>query len=265
MEGESVGTAAIAARVALPGFVARPHEAACDLSFDEPGGPLVAVCGLAGGVGTSTLALALARQAAAESRAPVLLADAAATPGLVPLAGTRSTFSLDSLAVALADGDQPDDPFAELAPGLRLIAAEPRLGSVASHKAMTDLLAQAQEAHGLVVVDCGTAWLTHADVLANANRVVWTMTTTALGLRAATGLVASTLMPRERRHEVLVARHVPGAVPAKVRAVRRLARERRSRLVLLAHEAQGAHHDPPGEPMRRALAAIAPTLRRTDQ
>src|SRR5436305_1368767 len=44
---------------------------ACGLAFERLGGPLVAVCGLAGGAGTTTLALALARQAARESALPV--------------------------------------------------------------------------------------------------------------------------------------------------------------------------------------------------
>src|SRR4051812_36549590 len=69
--GQPMAAAALAARVPL--LNARRSEAApaCGLAFDEPGGPLVAVCGLVGGAGASTLALCLARQAAHESAAPV--------------------------------------------------------------------------------------------------------------------------------------------------------------------------------------------------
>jgi hypothetical protein len=51
-----MAAAAIAAR--LPLLNARQSEAAvaCKLAFDEPGGPLIAVCGLVGGSGASTLA-----------------------------------------------------------------------------------------------------------------------------------------------------------------------------------------------------------------
>ena len=68
-----MGAAAVAARLAQARLAARPRQATCDLAFDRAGGPVVAVCGLAGGVGSSTLALALSRQAALESCAPVLL------------------------------------------------------------------------------------------------------------------------------------------------------------------------------------------------
>lgn len=260
-----MGTAALAARIALPRLAANGREATCDLAFDQLGGPLVAVCGLAGGVGTSTFALALGRQAAAESRAPVLLADGAATPGLAALADARSPRSLHSLAAALADGDQPTDTFTHVAPELRLIATDPGPKAAPSCQAMADLLAQARDAHGLVVVDCGTAWLTNADVLACATCVVWTMTTTSLALRAATAILTSRLLPLDPRHEILVARHAPGAARATVRALRRLARQRRSRLILMASDEHGADHDPPAEPLRRALAAAAPTLKRADR
>ena len=67
-----MGAAAIAARIPLPRR-SRRATADCAAGLRTLGGPLVAVCGLAGGAGTSTLALLLARQAARESTAPVLL------------------------------------------------------------------------------------------------------------------------------------------------------------------------------------------------
>ena len=64
MGGERMGAAAIAARIPLQRAARRDRAIESGLVFDELGGPLVAVCGLAGGAGVSTLALLLARQAA---------------------------------------------------------------------------------------------------------------------------------------------------------------------------------------------------------
>lgn len=65
-----MAAAAIAARVGVLRSTPRRSAKMAALAFDEPGGPLVAVCGLAGGAGTSTLALTLARHAAAVSTGP---------------------------------------------------------------------------------------------------------------------------------------------------------------------------------------------------
>lgn len=261
MEGEPVGAAAVAARLTPVRLTPRRRAATCDLAFDHVGGPVVAVCGLAGGVGTSTLALALSRQAGTESHAPVLLIDAATTPGLVALAGARSPRSFGSLADALADGDQPTHTFAEFTSGLRLIATTPERRATPSSDAVRGLMEQARDAHGLVVVDCGAAWMTDATVLACASHVVWMTTATVVGLGAAREVFASSVMPAPARAEILVARHVPNAASARVRAVRALVRQRRSRLVLLAHDEHGALQDPPAEPILRTLTAIAPSLR----
>lgn len=262
MEGEPVGSAAVAARLAPVRIAARPRAATGDLAFDRLGGPVVAICGLAGGVGSSTLALALARQAAADSRTPVLLADAAGTAGLASMAGARSPQSLGAIARALADGDQPKETFIEFPSGLRLIATDPERPTTVETAAVHGLLAQAKEAHGLVVIDCGTAWMANDAALGCASCVVWAMTATASGLSAAQRIVASGLMPHRGAGETLVARHVPGTPGARVRVLRGLARERHSRLVLIAHDERGGLQDPPGEPMLRALAGVAPTLRK---
>ena len=71
--------AATALTVRLPGLLARQRAASTatltGLAFDRPGGPVLAICGLAGGAGTTTLAWLLARQAARESAAAVLLCE----------------------------------------------------------------------------------------------------------------------------------------------------------------------------------------------
>ena len=120
-----MGAAAIAARIPLR-TAARSRSTACPLAFDRTGGPLVAVCGLAGGAGTTTLALMLAREVAAESSAPVLLTELAAdSGGLAAATGHAGPASLAALARRVADGEVPQETFVELAPRLRLIATAP--------------------------------------------------------------------------------------------------------------------------------------------
>ena len=153
------------------------------MAFDELGGPLVAVCGLAGGAATSTIALLLARQVAAASAAPILLAEAdAQRAGLAVITGRATPRSLIALARELAEERTPTDTFVELDPGLRLIAAAPQTGASVEADALGALLAQARHAHGLVVVDCATTWTADSTVLAHATHIVWTIPATPLGL-----------------------------------------------------------------------------------
>jgi Flp pilus assembly CpaE family ATPase len=255
-----MGAAALTASLTLPRPAARARVLPEGLAFDVPGGPVVAVCGLVGGAGASTLALALAHQAAAESAAPVLLADAAgATSGLAAAAGARTKHSLTELAAAVADRQSPASPFVELASGMRLIAAGPRPDHPVDAHAMRELLAQAREAHGLVVVDCGTRWGVDPTVLLYAHCIMWVTAATHPALRTARSLFDAALMPPAGdRPEILVARQIPGQEQVKVKALRHLARDRCDRLVLIAHAAQ----DRAPDTVAHALSAIAPVLRR---
>src|SRR3954454_21215271 len=117
--GQPMAAAALAARVPL--LNARRSEAApaCGLAFDQPGGPLVAVCGLAGGAGTTTLALALARPAAAESKAPVLITESSGERGSLAVLARRATpHPLADLARSIAHDRVLADAFVELDGGL---------------------------------------------------------------------------------------------------------------------------------------------------
>lgn len=58
-----------------------PAKGEAGLRFDRPDGPLVVVCGLHGGAGTSTIAYALASRAAMESVRRVLLVETPASAG----------------------------------------------------------------------------------------------------------------------------------------------------------------------------------------
>lgn len=169
----------------IPGFfrlVATPTVSpnTCGLRFDRLDGPLVVVCGLHGGAGTSTLAHALARQAARESPRPVLLAETDASAGdQAALTGVVSPLGLSELALEFAAGRRAT-PFVE-ADGLRVITGEP---GAPFNSDVTGLLRAAKVGHGLVVVDAGQARSSSAlALLGIASHVIW-MTTVRPGAAA---------------------------------------------------------------------------------
>ena len=265
MGGERMGAAAIAARIPLQRAARPTGTIASGPAFDELGGPLVAVCGLAGGAGVSTLALLLARQAARESAAPVLVTEAdPLRAGLAALAGQAAPHPLVELAQHVAEDAAPSDAFIELEPGLRLVAAMPRHFSTPDREAVGALLAEARAAHGLVIVDCGTAWTPDSATLAEATHVLWCVPATPAGLTQARALLDSDVMPRAgRRAEILVAT-APGVRPrASVRSLRRLAAERCDRLVLIPHSDAAARGERlVDESVMHAVTGLASALRR---
>jgi len=258
-----MGAAALVARIALPWTARSDGTPVCGLAFNELGGPLVAVCGLTGGAGTSTLALLLARQAAAESSAPVLLAEAdPLRPGLAALAGCATPRPLIALARELDDDRVPSETFLELAPRLRLIAATPQQCAPPSPDALRALLGQARDAHGLTLIDCGTHWSAGDPVLGAATHIIWTVAATPTGLaRARAHLTAGVAPAQGRRREMLAVAAIVPRPLVPVRALRQVARRRCERLVLIAHDerlARGAHSA--SETTNRALAGLARTL-----
>src|SRR5439155_8384071 len=109
-----VGPAAVSARaVAMPlswSARRRPRATASDaLCFSDPGAPLVAVCGLHGGAGTTTLACLLAEHAAGSSPSGrVLIAEGDARAAeLAAHLGASSPLSLMRLAAGRARGEVP--------------------------------------------------------------------------------------------------------------------------------------------------------------
>lgn len=240
------------------------HTAACGLAFDVFGGPLVAVCGLAGGAGTTTLALLIADRAARESTAPVLLTEAdSQRAGLAALSGRATPRPLASLAARLHDDEAPSDTFAELPTGLRLIAATPQRSPLVDDAAIVELLDQARAAHGLVVVDCGTSWTAASPVLARASHIIWTAPATQhAALRARSALESVAPPPGRSREALAVTRVAPGRA-VSVRALRRIARQRCDELVLIGHDPALTGGESSGEATHtRALIALAALLRR---
>jgi hypothetical protein len=214
----------------------RAPTTACRLVFDDFDGPLVAVCGLVGGSGASTLSICLATQAARESSRPVLLAELGRARGtLAALTQTASTHGLAELAELVAADDAPASPFAEVEPGLRLVASAPaRGGDSPSRESLADLLVDARAAHGLVVVDCSSAWQAGSDILTWATHIVWTVPVRRGALTQVGSIIRSPLMPPVgKTQEALVGVVLDAKPPPVVRELRRLGSERSDRLVLM--------------------------------
>jgi Amidohydrolase family len=228
--------------------------------FDRLGGPLVAVCGLVGGAGTSTLALALARQAASHSNVPVLLTESSPERGgLAVLAGRGSPLCLRELARQLDAGERPAEAFVELDGGPRLVAGAPRAAAAVEADLLRRVLADARAEHGLVVVDCGQPSRDEACVLGEATHIVWTLPASRSALRHAQVLFAAGVLPRPgTAREALVASAIQPRGWARLRELRRLAEHRCERLALVPHSRRLAQDDLAGlEDLADAVAAIA--------
>jgi hypothetical protein len=134
------------------------------LDFAHAPGPLVTIRAATPGAGASTLAWILAREAARESSAPVLLAELDATAGgLARLAQASSSRALHELTEPGRRATGP--PFAALTDGPRLIARSTPTGAWVDPAALGGVLAKLRQLHSLTVVDCGSD---DGDVVARA-------------------------------------------------------------------------------------------------
>lgn len=264
-----MATAALTAGIQLR-FARRRSDlgsATCGLRADELGGPIVVVCGLVGGAGTTTLAYFLARQAARESKVPALVAelDLSGGGGLAALTGAATPHGLSALASRVADDDPPEHAFGELEPRLRLVAGPPRREARAEDVDLEALLQDARAAHGLVVVDCAVAGQLPAWLAQKAGLVIWTTAAAPCAMAQTEQLLrGDQLVPAGRAPEVMVATALQPEARARVRDLRGLARHRCTRLVLVGHARELARNDLRSTPpaMTRALTALAPELRR---
>lgn len=200
-------------------------------------GPLVAVCGLCGGAGASTLAYLIARWAALDASghgSPVLALDAGGTTGgLSRYSQTESACSLAELSEQLHTvGRPPAAIFAETPGGVRLIATSPRPQPEFEPGLVIRVLTDAREVHGMTVVDCGTLSLPAERLaLELATHVIWVVPATDHGLGAA-DLSSWGGAPYDAVH-VLVARQDPSARTADTRALAAVAEARGAALVLM--------------------------------
>jgi hypothetical protein len=212
-----------------------PEEARSGSSSSQPLWPLVAICGLTAGTGTSTLAWLLARAACAAGNTPLLLCELeSAAGGLARVARQSSARSLGELALR---GGRGLPAFAEPEPGLRLIATEdaPATSSEAS-AAVPKLLRAARSAHVATIVDCGSLEAGGgSSAIDMASHVIWVLGANA---RAAETVVEA-LLDRDPGISVGVTQELVAAVArdgagSRVDlALRDAVAERAQRLVLV--------------------------------
>jgi MinD-like ATPase involved in chromosome partitioning or flagellar assembly len=160
-------------------------------------GRLVAVAGLCGGAGASTLAYLLCCAAIAEGRRPVLCADATGRGGIAVCAGSQPAMSFARASVELEAGRRPapDRLFAVSKDGVRVLSGAPSLErSVPAACGAGRLLSDAQAAHALTVVDCGTlAGEYERLALGSAGHVVLVVPASGSGIERGAGLAAQAL------------------------------------------------------------------------
>jgi MinD-like ATPase involved in chromosome partitioning or flagellar assembly len=199
-------------------------------------GPLLAICGLAGGVGTTTLAFLIAVAAARQWTDPVLVADTGGpSGGLAACAGVEVPRSLCELAEQLGCGT-PLGPciYAMCRNGLHVLASGPDFSSPDVGDQLCPLLAHAREAHGLTVIDCGAlARRAEQVVAAAATHVAWVLPASRVGVERSWRIFDAA--PRLSGKELLLARSDTGQPKAPLRDLRRMAGERQALLVLVPH------------------------------
>lgn len=207
-------------------------------TVDAPGGehapargPLVAVCGVCGGAGASTLAYLLARFEQRSLAGEVLVADTGGPGGgIAALAGVQAARSLTEIAELLQAGLPAGQPIASAADGLRVLATGPRFPTGTAPSRVRVLLEQARERYTLAVIDCGTLARDADQVaLAAASHAIWLLPATRRGLDRARALLDA-INPHAR--EILAARPEPDSKPP-VRQLKHLAGDRGAPLVLL--------------------------------
>jgi Flp pilus assembly CpaE family ATPase len=202
---------------------------------DAPGlGPLLAVCGLIGGTGATTIAYLVARAAARQQSEPVLVADTGGpSGGLAALAGVEVPHSLPELADQLGSARKLSGAlYATSRDDLRVLASGPEFGSTSDPVRVGRLLLDAREAHALTVLDCGTLGRDVDRVcLRAATHVAWVLPATKHGVRRGARALAS--MPAIGGRELLVAGPEPRGAKAQLRDLRQLASDRHVPLVLM--------------------------------
>jgi Flp pilus assembly CpaE family ATPase len=235
------------------------------LAFRTSPGPLLAVAGLSGGAGASTLAYLIAATAATQSTGPVLVADMGGPmAGLAEHAGVRAPRTMAELTERLAAGDPVNGSvWAEGEHGLRVLAGPPQFTVHGDRDATRRVLTDARAAHALSVVDVGTlARPADQATLGVATHVAWVLPASATGVARAARILER-VVPLTQP-EILVARAQPGVRRPPMAALADLADERRARLVLMPSVGDHAAGNV-GEIAERAqltLQAIAGVLRR---
>jgi hypothetical protein len=222
-----------------------------------PLGSLVAVAGLCGGAGATTLAYLVGRYAREALAMPVLVCDTGGPSGaLATYSGVEVPRSLPRIANAVAAHEPlAGGLFADDGSGLRVIASRPQLDSQVDERGVARVLCDARGAHAVTVVDCGTLTMPIArHVLDAATHVAWVMPATAAALARVVGVLDLYGIDGSRR-EMLVARGDPAERKPPMEQLSALAERRGAPLVLMP-----SVPDLASRPVDEALEATALTL-----
>jgi Flp pilus assembly CpaE family ATPase len=164
---------------------------------------LVAVCGIGGGAGTSTLAFLTAMYVQRFASEPILLCDTGG-PGasLALLAEKASQLSLPQAATVIGADALGVPLFVSVTAKLRLIAREPQLDDPPDPDGLSRLLFDARSAHPLTIVDCGTLQRpVERAVAEQATSIVWVTQGSPAGARRAQSALRS--LPLNADREIL--------------------------------------------------------------
>jgi Flp pilus assembly CpaE family ATPase len=166
---------------------------AVELAELEGLSPLIAVCGIGGGAGTSTLAFLTAMYVQRRASEPILLCDTGG-PGasLALLAEKASQLSLPQAATAIGADALGVPLFVPVTAKLRLIAREPQFDDPPDPAGLSRLLFDARGAHPLTIVDCGTLQRPVERMVAEeASSVIWVAQGSPAGARRARSALRS--------------------------------------------------------------------------
>ena len=203
----------------------------------EPGrGALLAVCGLCGGAGASTLSLLIAHYAASQRDGPVLVCDTGGPgAGIAAYAHTEAPRSLIEVAQLIDNGLPTGRPYTTTGDGLRVLATGPRLTHDCPVDGVTTVLEDARAAHTLTVVDCGTQ-AREADQIAvrQATHVAWVLPATRSGVSRGER-VLDAVNPYLLGRQLLIARRHDADAKAPMRALKALAARCGGPLILIPH------------------------------
>ena len=208
-------------------------------------GPLLAVCGLCGGAGASTLAYLVALAKARERSGSVLVGDTGGPGGgLACYAGVEAPRSLAEVARDAAAGLPVGQLVATTEAGVRVLATGPRFTPECAREGIELLLDHARERYALTVIDCGTL-AREADqvTLAKASHVAWLLPARASGARRARAVLQA-INPYLLGRELIVARRDERERKVPLRELKRLAEYRHAPLVLLPSVPDLAGGDP---------------------
>jgi hypothetical protein len=238
------------------------------LDLRSESGPLVAVCGLVGGAGTSTLAYLLARHAALRYERPVILAELGDHGDVAELTGGGGEYGLAGLVRATAAALPIGTPYVVGPAGLWVVAAErPAFDCELPlvDEWLKRVLSDARAAHQLVVVDTGLmSGINVGRLLGRATDVVLVVPAAPTALARLERLACAGRLPgRATRSSALAVVATRPGRPAALKAFRRLAERHFDRLLLLPHVAAVAagRLDPDGRELESIQASFDIVLR----